>query len=82
MLAELPHRFSIFKPETYSGPYDYVSDAARVAFHASYYPVYMLDTLKDHNLGIFKQPSVTIPSDIEYMLALNHKFILHQIPDL
>ena len=81
MLAELPRRFSIFKPETYPGRYDYVSDAARVAFHVGCYPVNMLDTLRDHNPGIFKQPGVTIPSDIEYMLALNHKFIFHQIPD-
>ena len=81
MLAELPHGFSIFKPETYPGRYDHVSDAARVAFHVSCYPVHMLNTLRDHSPGIFKQPGVTLPSDIEYSLALNHKFILHQIPD-
>ena len=81
MLAELPHGFSFFKLETFPGRYDYVSDVARVAFHVSCYPVHMLNTLRDHSPGIFKQLDVTIPSDIEYMLALNHKFILHQKPN-
>jgi hypothetical protein len=38
------------------------------------------DSLRDAKPGIFKQQGIEIPEDVEYSLAVNHKFILHSKP--
>jgi len=39
-----------------------------------------LDSIRAASPGVFKHPAVSLPEDVEYMLAVNHKFIFHQSP--
>jgi hypothetical protein len=39
------------------------------------------DSIRSAKPGVFQHESVTLPDDIEYMLSVNHKFILHQKPE-
>ena len=73
--------FSFFHAASFPDMYTTVSDAARLAYHTLQAPIEVLETHRDFEPGVFKQVGVVIPRQIEYTLALNHKFILHSSPD-
>lgn len=73
--------FSYFKAASFPDMYTTVSDAARLAYHTLQTPVEVLETQHDFEPGVFKQAGVVLPRQIEFTLALNHKFILHSPPD-
>lgn len=69
--------FSFFNAASFPDMYTTVSDAARLAYHTLQAPIEVLETHRDFEPGVFKQVGVVLPRQIEYTLALNHKFILH-----
>lgn len=52
-------------------------DAACLVYHTFQAPVEVFETQYDFELEIFKHAGVILPKQIEFTLALNHKFILH-----
>lgn len=73
--------FSYFKAALFPDMYTSVSDAARFAYHTFQTSVEILETQHDFEPGVFKQAGVILSRQIEFTLALNHKFILHSPPD-
>lgn len=78
--AECSKEFRPWLPETYPTVYGTLSLGTRLKIGIAFSRIWELDTLRTARPGIFKHPDVVIPEDIEYMLAVNHKFILHQAP--
>lgn len=72
--------FRSWLPETYPPVYGTLSLESRMKIDAAFMRVWELDTHRAAKPGVFKHPDVTLPEDIEFMLAVNHKFILHQSP--
>lgn len=55
-------------------------NVARLAYHTLQASVEILETQHDFELGVFKYVSVVLTKQIEFILALNYKFILHSPP--
>jgi len=73
--------FVFSKPETFPDCYLDISDRARLAIHYREHTESSLATLRDFDPGIFKLPGLVLPRQVEYTLAVNHKFILHDMLD-
>lgn len=73
--------FVFSKPETFPDCYLNISDCARLAIHYREHTEDSLATLRDFDPGIFKLPGLVLPRQVEYTLAVNHKFILHDVLD-
>lgn len=78
--AECSKDFRSWLPETYPPVYGTLSLESRLKIGAAYMRTWELDTHRAAKPGVFKHPDVVLPDDIEFMLAVNHKFILHQCP--
>ncbi|KNG79890.1 hypothetical protein ANOM_011893 [Aspergillus nomiae NRRL 13137] len=50
----------------------------KIAF--SFLKCWEADSIRTAKPGVFKHPDVSLPEDIEYSLAVNHKYILHPKP--
>lgn len=74
--------FRSWLPETYPTIYGSLSSQTRIKIDFAFMRPWDVDTLRVAKPGVFKHPDVLLPEDIEYMLAVNHKFILHQKPEI
>jgi hypothetical protein len=79
-LEECSKDFRPWLPETYPNVYTRLSLDTRIKIGFAFSKPWEIDTLRAASPGIFKHPDVSIPEDLEYMLAVNHKFILYQAP--
>jgi hypothetical protein len=68
--------------EKHSDLWNSVSERSRNKFILHHYPVSLAEYNHEFASGIFVGPGVSIPRDVEYDLANNVKFILHQPPDV
>jgi hypothetical protein len=73
--------FRPWLPETFPNMYLNLNDITRTKISVAHLRVWEADTLRDAKPGVFKQEGVVLPEDIEYTLAVNHKFILHTKPE-
>lgn len=72
--------FRPWLPEEYPNVYCTLSDRSRIKIAYSFLKCWEADSIRTAKPGVFKHPDVIIPEDIEYLLAVNHKFILHPKP--
>lgn len=79
-LLECSKEFRPWLPDTFPRVYNSLSLMTRVRIGFALSRIWEVDTLRASQPGVFKQPGLLLPEDIEYMLAVNHKFILHQAP--
>lgn len=79
-LAQCSKDFRPWVPETYPIVYNSLTDHSRMMINVAFTRVWEMDTHRTASPGVFKHADVSIPEDIEYMLAVNHKFIFHQAP--
>ncbi|KAG7082788.1 reverse transcriptase [Colletotrichum scovillei] len=67
--------------EKHSALWNSVSDYSRREFVFRHMPVYLVEYNHDFASGIFMGPGVHMPKSIEYALAMNAKFVLHNPPN-
>lgn len=79
-LSECSKDFRPWLPETYPLVYNSLSLDTRMKIGFALMRTWEVDTVRAASPGVFKHADVSLPEDIEYMLAVNHKFILHQNP--
>lgn len=79
-LNECSKGFRVWLPETYPTVYGELSSECRLKIGFALSRAWETDTAHTASPGIFKHDSVDMPDEIEYTLAVNHKFILHQEP--
>lgn len=77
-LREKPQHFHILNPLSFPKAYFSASLNARRIFHFSQLSVYQADHWREAEPGIFKLPGLSLPYEIEYILSLNHKYVLRQ----
>lgn len=79
-LAECSKDFRPWLGDTYPMWYGGLSPYSRIKIGFALMRTWEVDTIRTATPGVFKHPDVSLPEDIEYSLAVNHKFILHQTP--
>lgn len=72
--------FRPWLPEEYPTVYCVLNDSSRMKIAFSFLKEWEADSIRTASPEIFKHPDVVIPEDIEYMLAVNHKYVLHPKP--
>lgn len=81
-LSQCSKEFRVWFPETYPSVYGTLSLPSRMKIAAALSKTWELETVRTASPGVFKLSGVVLPEDIEYAIAVNHKFILHQVPSL
>lgn len=81
-LSQCSKDFRSWLPETYPTVYGTLSSQCRIKIAASLMKIWEFETVRAAKPGVFQRTGVSLPEDIEYMLACNHKFILPQAPSL
>lgn len=81
-LSQCSKEFRSWLPETYPTVYGSLSSQCRLKIAAALSKTWELDTVRTASPGVFQRPGISLPEDIEYALACNHKFILPQAPSL
>jgi len=79
--SECSKDFRPWLADTYPKLYNSLSLSSRVKIAFACLRLWEADTVRTAAPGVFKHPDVSLPADVEYMLAVNHKFILHQAPE-
>jgi hypothetical protein len=79
-LAECSKDFRPWLGETYPKVYSSLSLITRIKIGHALMRTWELDTVRAAQPGVFKSTGLVLPEDIEFALAVNHKFILHQAP--
>lgn len=79
-LQECSKDFRPWSAETFPNVYLSLDDISRQKISLAFMREWEVDSLRAARPGIFKHDGVEIPEDIEYTLAVNHKFILHSKP--
>lgn len=79
-LAQCSKDFRSWRPESYPNVYQSLSFDNRLKINVALMKPWEVETLRTAKPGVFKADNVVIPEHIEYMLSVNHKFILHQDP--
>jgi len=79
-LLECSKDFRPWLPDSFPIVYNSLSLMTRLRIAFALARVWEVDTIRAASPGVFKQPGLLLPEDVEYMLAVNHKFILHQAP--
>jgi len=72
--------FRPWSAETFPNMYLSLNDTSRHKISLAFMREWEVDSLRAAAPGIFKFDGVEIPEDIEYTLAVNHKYILHSRP--
>ena len=75
-----PH-FRVKNAVSYPDAFLDCSNNARFAFVVLNTPIVWFETIRLSNPGVHKHPDITLPSDIEYAIALNLKHIFHSSPN-
>lgn len=81
-LSQCSKEFRPWLAETYPTVYGTLSEVSRMKIAVALSKTWELETVRTASPGVFKPPDVVLPHDIEYAIAVNHKFILHQVPSL
>lgn len=81
-LSQCSKEFRPWLAETYPPVYGTLSLQSRMNISVALSKTWELETVRSASPGVFKRPGVELPEDVEYALAVNHKFILHQAPSL
>jgi len=81
-LSQCSKGFRPWLPETYPPVYGRLSTQCRLKLATAFSKDWELGTWHMAKPGVFTHASVSLPDDVEYMLAVNHKFILHRAPSL
>ncbi|TLD11797.1 hypothetical protein PspLS_11639 [Pyricularia sp. CBS 133598] len=81
-LSQCSRDFRSYDAETYPPVYASLSSSCRLKIAVSLMREWELGTWHTAEPGVFQHSSIDLPKDIGYMLAVNHKFILHQAPSL
>lgn len=81
-LSQCSKGFRSWLPETYPSVYGRLSTQCRLKLATAFSKDWELGTWHMAKPGVFTHNSVSLPEDIGYMLAVNHKFILHRRPSL
>lgn len=81
-LSQCSKEFRPWLGESFPIIYGTLSLSSRLKIAAALSRTWELETVRTASPGVFKLPGVELPDDIEYALAVNHKFILHQTPSL
>jgi hypothetical protein len=79
-LSECSKEFRPWLGGTYPLVYNSLSLDTRMKIDVALKRTWEVDTIRASRPGVFQHTDVTLPEDIEYMLAVNHKFILPQDP--
>lgn len=79
-LSQCSKEFRPWLPDTFPLVYGSLSLSCRMRINAALMRTWELETVRTARPGVFQQEGVSLPEDIEYMLSVNHKFILHQDP--
>lgn len=79
-LQQCSKDFRPWDPDTYPIVYNSLTAHSRMTINVAFTRTWEIDSLRAASPGVFKHPDVVLPEDIEYMLAVNHKFIFHQAP--
>jgi hypothetical protein len=79
-LASCSKDFRPWSPEEYPMLYCSLSDSCRIKIAFSFLREWEADSLRASKPGVFKHEDVYLPTDVEYCLAVNHKYILHPSP--
>jgi hypothetical protein len=82
MIRGKPKNFSLHNSCTYPQAYFSSTLTSRKVFQWSQTNIGDLKHWRESQPGIFQGPGVSIPNDIEFILSVNHKFILRQDIDL
>lgn len=80
-LSQCSREWRPWAPDTFPNVYSSLSQKCRNKLNAAFSREWELDTAWSYKPGVFKYENVIIPEDIEYMLAVNHKYILHSMPE-
>lgn len=81
-LSQCSKEFRPWLTETYPTVYGTLSESSRMKIAVALSKTWELETVRTASPGVFKWPDVDLPEDIEYAIAVNHKFILQQVPSL
>jgi len=81
-LSQCSKGFRPWLPESYPIVYGRLSARCRLKLATAFAKNWELGTWHMASPGVFQQSSVSLPEDIAFMLAVNHKFILHSAPSL
>lgn len=81
-LASCSKDFRPWFADEYPSMYLDLSDSCRNKIAFSFLREWEADSIRTARPGVFKHADVQLPSDIEYSLAVNHKFILHPRPQV
>lgn len=79
-LAQCSKEFRPWVGETFPNVYSELSDRCRMKIEVALTRTWEIDSARSAKPGVFQHDSVSLPEDIEYMLSVNHKFILYQEP--
>lgn len=79
-LAQCSSEFRPWVGETFPNMYSVLSDRCRMKIEFALMKTWEADSIRSAKPGVFQHNSVSLPEDIEFMLSVNHKFILHQEP--
>jgi hypothetical protein len=72
--------FRPWSADTFPNMYLSLNDTSRHKISLAFMREWEVDSLRAAAPGIFKLDGVELPEDIEYTLAVNHKYILHSKP--
>lgn len=81
-LASCSKDFRPWLADEYPSMYLELSDSCRNKIAFSFLREWEADSIRTARPGVFKHADVQLPADIEYSLAVNHKFILHPKPQV
>jgi len=79
-LHQCSREFRPWDAGTFPNVYTSLNDECRIKLGLSFLREWEADSLRAAKPGVFKADNVQLPEDIEYMLAVNHKYILHAKP--
>jgi hypothetical protein len=79
-LHECSKEFRPWAPDTFPNVYLGLSDRTRIKIGLAFLREWEADSLRASRPGVFQFPDVHLPEDIAYMLAVNHKYVLHPKP--
>lgn len=80
-LAHCSREFRPWRAEEYPDVYLEMNVEDRVKIAVALSACWHVDSLRFSKPGVFLYPDVSLPEDVQYLLAVNHKYILHSRPD-
>jgi len=76
-LSQCSRDWRPWAPESFPNVYCSIGQRCRNKLNVAFLREWEIDTMRSSRPGVFKFKDIQLPEDIEYMLAVNHKYILH-----